>query len=40
MKTAHKDFHHQLLREETLQRGQWKAYTADKDGVKPAGSAT
>ena len=34
VKRAHKDFPCQLLGEETSQRGEWKAYTADKDGVK------
>ena len=34
VKTAHKDFPRQLLGEEPLQHGEWKAYTADKDGVK------
>ena len=34
VKTAHKDFPRQLLGEEPLQHGEWKGYTADKDGVK------
>ena len=34
VKTAYKDFPHQLLGEEPLQRGEWKAYTTNKDGVK------
>ena len=34
VKTAHKDFPHQLLGEEPLQHDEWKAYTANKDGVK------
>ena len=34
VKTAYKDFPHQLLGEELLPRGEWKAYTTNKDGVK------
>ena len=34
VKTAHKDFPSQLLGEEPLQHGEWKAYTANKDEVK------
>ena len=34
VKTAHRDFPHQLLGEEPLQRGEWKAYITNKVGVK------
>ena len=34
VKTTHKDFPRQLLGEEPLQCGEWKAYTTNKDGVK------
>ena len=34
VKTAHKDFHSQLLGEEPLQHGEWKAYTTNKHEVK------
>ena len=34
VKTAHEDFPRQLIGEEPLQCGEWKAYTTSKDGVK------
>ena len=34
VKTAHKNFPHQLLGNTTLQRGEWVAYTTDEDSIK------
>ena len=34
VKTAHKNFRHQLLGNTHLQRGEWVAHTTEKDGIK------
>ena len=34
VKTAHKNFPHQLLGNTHLQRGEWVAHTTEKDGIK------